>query len=75
MDELKELYIVYSELRPDEKPLEESEKQLFDYMKFNIPEGEKEIFYDTIFSVLGIREEYFFKAGFKTAVRLLSGCL
>jgi len=75
MDALRELYIISSELKQAEDALKESDKQLFDYMKSKFSEEEKLIFYDTINSIMRIREEYFFKTGFKTAVKLLSECL
>ena len=74
MDALRELYIISSELKQTEDALKESDRQLFDYMKYNFSEKEKMVFYDTINSILRIREEYFFKTGFKTAVKLLSDC-
>jgi len=74
MDALRELYIISSELKQTEDALKESDRQLFDYMKYNFSEKEKMVFYDTINSIMRIREEYFFKTGFKTAVKLLSDC-
>jgi len=74
MDALRELYIISSELKQTEDALKESDRQLFNYMKYNFSEKEKMVFYDTINSIMRIREEYFIKTGFKTAVKLLSDC-
>jgi len=44
MDALRELYIAYSQLQEAEEALKETDKQLFEYMKSNISEEEKQYF-------------------------------
>jgi len=60
MDALRELYIAYSQLQEAEEALKETDKQLFEYMKSNISEEEKTVFFDMINLILRTREEYFF---------------
>jgi len=60
MDALRELYIAYSLLQEAEEALKETDKQLFEYMKSNISEEEKTVFFDMINLILRTREEYFF---------------
>jgi len=71
MDVLRELYIAYSESQEAEDAMKETDNQLFEYMKFNIPAEEKTAFFEIINSIMEIRAEYFFKKGFKTAVKIM----
>jgi len=73
MDILRELYTACSESQEAEDALKESDHGLFDYMRHHITEAEKMVFFDTINSILRVREEYFFTFGFQMAVKLLLG--
>ena len=53
--------------------MKESDHRLFEYMGYHITEAEKTVFFNTINSILRVREEYFFKSGFQMAVKLLLG--
>ena len=71
MDALRELYIACSELKEAEEALKKADHLFFEYINLNVSREEKTAFYETINEIMRIREEYFFKAGFKTAVKMM----
>jgi len=71
MDNVQELYRICSSSQATEKALKLVNKELAEFIQSNITQNERPIFFDAIESINKTKEEYFFKAGFSTAVTLL----
>ena len=71
MDMVKEMYRICADLQETEESLTEANKKLAEYIESNVSAGEKVVFFDTINTIIKAREEYFFKSGFRLAVKLL----
>lgn len=71
MDAVKELYDVCSKSQETEESLMQFDKELIDCIEYNIPDSDKVILMDTFNSVTKNKEEYYFKAGFQTAIDLI----
>jgi len=71
MDIIREMYNIHSGSEEAEDSLRSVNKELYEYIDSNMAEKEKAIFADTVNSIIKAREEYFFKSGFRLAVKLL----
>ena len=71
MDALYELYLVISKSQETLDALAEADKKLFEYQSAKLSESEKPLFSNTVDSFSRLKEEYFFKEGFKAAVNIL----
>lgn len=71
MDNVQELYEICSRAQATEEALKEVDKELAEFIQSNVIQDERSMFFNEVNSFTQIKEEYYFKAGFKTAVTLL----
>lgn len=71
MNAVKELYDACSKSQETEESLMQFDKELIDCIECNIPDSDKVILMDTFNLVTKNKEEYYFKAGFQTAIDLI----
>lgn len=71
MDNVQELYEIYSRNQETEDTLKEVDQELAEFIHSNVIQDERPMFFDVVNSFTKIKEKHYFKAGFKTAITLL----
>ena len=71
MNLLQELYDAYAHSPETERVLFDTKKKILEYVESEIPNNQQKIFLEYVEPIMKFREQYYFKAGFNAAKKLL----